>query len=137
MNLDQIPLLALIKGKLGYDNQRQQLISENVANADTPGFAPSDLKQFTADKVLKPQMTMAAVSASVTNAAHIAPQAKATMTWKTETAPDSESTIDGNQVALEDQMLKMSNARMDFDTAITLYQQSLGLLKMAARRPGG
>ena len=43
MNVDSIPLFGLLKGKLGYLNQRQRLIAQNVANADTPGYAPTDL----------------------------------------------------------------------------------------------
>jgi flagellar basal-body rod protein FlgB len=142
MNLDQIPLLALIKGKLGYDNQRQRVISANVSNTDTPDFSPVDLKPFTAAKALGRgggTLAMTApTSAAPTGAAQIMlPTNKNVATWTTESAPDSETTIDGNGVVLEDQMMKMTESRMDFDAAVTLYQQSLGLLRMAARRPGG
>ena len=40
MILDYIPLFAMLRGKLGYLAQRQRLIAQNVANADTPGFTP-------------------------------------------------------------------------------------------------
>ena len=33
-------------------------------------------------------------------------------------------------------MMKMTDARADYDAAISLYQQSLSLLRTAARRPG-
>jgi flagellar basal-body rod protein FlgB len=52
------------------------------------------------------------------------------------THDDSETTIDGNAVVLEDQMAKASETRMQFETAITLYQKGLDLLRMAARAPG-
>jgi flagellar basal-body rod protein FlgB len=52
-------------------------------------------------------------------------------------APDSETTLDGNQVVLEEQMLKMSESRSDYDAAIGFYQKSLGLLHLAIRKPGG
>lgn len=136
MDLDQIPLLALIKGKLGYDNQRQRVISMNVANTDTPGFSPNDLKPFSAEKVLGKSNTLAPVAVSSTNAMHIAAQPQTTV-WTTQTVLDSEQTLDGNGVVLEDQMMKMTEARMDYDAAVSMYQQSLGLLRMAVRRPGG
>src|SRR5690242_3309538 len=47
MAIDQIPLFSMIKGRLGYLSQRERLIAQNVANADTPGFMPKDLKPFT------------------------------------------------------------------------------------------
>lgn len=53
MDLDKIPLLAVIKSRMGYVNQRQHLISENVANANTPNYAPHDLKAFTFEAALK------------------------------------------------------------------------------------
>ena len=56
--------------------------------------------------------------------------------WKAQDAPDSETTLDGNQVVLEEQMLKMTEARMNYDAAISFYQKSMNLLRMAARPPG-
>jgi flagellar basal-body rod protein FlgB len=37
---------------------------------------------------------------------------------------------------LEDQMMKLTQARMDYDAAVGLYQQSLQLLKTAIKKPG-
>ena len=39
-------------------------------------------------------------------------------------------------VVLEEEMMKMSDARMNYDAAISFYQKSLGLLRMASRAPG-
>jgi len=50
---------------------------------------------------------------------------------------DSETTLDGNQVVLEEEMMKMTQARMDYDAAIGFYQKSLAMLRLAARKPGG
>jgi flagellar basal-body rod protein FlgB len=137
MDLDQIPLLAMIKGKLGYDTARQRTIAQNVANADTPGYAPSDLDAFTFKQAMAGPSALAPVAAARTDAAHISPPKAAPTIWKSHDAPDSEARLDGNQVVLEEQMMKMTEARMDYDAAVSLYQQSLGLLKLATRRPGG
>jgi flagellar basal-body rod protein FlgB len=51
-------------------------------------------------------------------------------------APDTEVTLDGNGVVLEDEMVKLTNARMDYDAAVGFYQSSLSMLKTAIRRPG-
>jgi flagellar basal-body rod protein FlgB len=34
-------------------------------------------------------------------------------------------------------MVKLTNARMDYDAAVGLYQQSLAMLKTAIKKPGG
>jgi flagellar basal-body rod protein FlgB len=33
-------------------------------------------------------------------------------------------------------MIKMSDARLDYDVAISFYQKSMNMLRMAARPPG-
>lgn len=45
--LDDIPLFSMLKSHLGYLSEKQRLIAQNVANADTPGFTPQDLNDFT------------------------------------------------------------------------------------------
>lgn len=137
MRLDNIPLLSVLRGRLGYLSQRQELIAENVANTDTPGYRPKDLKPFT----IPGQGGAGAhapgqVQIIATDPSHIAPVQRTTSGYSPVDAPDSETTLDGNQVVLEDQMIKMNQARMDYDAAISFYQKSLSLIRMAARRPG-
>jgi flagellar basal-body rod protein FlgB len=137
MTLDQIPLFAMLKGKLGYLNDRQRLIAQNVANADTPGYAPSDLKPFTIPTALAaPAASGGGVTATRTNGAHLGTTVAPKATWKATVAADSEARLDGNQVVLEDQMMKMTESRLDYDAAIGLYQKSVAMLRLAARRPG-
>ena len=56
--------------------------------------------------------------------------------FDTTAAPDSETTLDGNAVVVEEQMLKMAESRMAYDAAIGFYQKSMQMLRMAARPPG-
>ena len=44
MSVTDIPLLNQIKGRLGWLDDRQRVIAQNVANSDTPGFMARDLK---------------------------------------------------------------------------------------------
>jgi len=134
MNLESIPLLAMLKGKLGYVNQRQKLLAENVANADTPGYAPRDLKPFSFDQALKSSTALGGLQR--TNAMHLQGSVAQNSVWQPQVSPDSEARLDGNQVVLEDEMMKMTESRLDFETAVGLYQQSLGLIRLAARKPG-
>ena len=53
-----IPLFALADRRLAWIDQRQQLLSQNVANADTPGWRARDLKPFAA-LLGKPPITLA------------------------------------------------------------------------------
>ncbi len=132
--LDGIPLFAMLKAKLGYDNDRQKVIAQNVANADTPGYAPRDLAGFSFEQAMR--AGAGGVSPVRTQAMHLAGRARPAGAFKAGAAPDTEARLDGNQVVLEEQMMKMQDARGDYETAITLYTQSLGLLRTAARAPG-
>jgi flagellar basal-body rod protein FlgB len=143
VRLDEIPLFATLKGRLGYLDARQKVIAQNVANADTPGFVPRDIKPPTGPtfaQTLNGARPPAGVMA-VTQAGHITPGghggavAGGGAGWKADKAPDSETRLDGNSVVLEEQMLKMAESRMAYDAAITFYQKSLNLLRLASKGP--
>lgn len=137
MDLQQIPLFAMLRGRLGYLSDRQRLVAENVANSDTPGYRPKDLKAFSFDVKLEAQAATATRAQATTQPGHMQLQgARAHSKFSEVTGRDSETTLNGNAVVLEEQMLKLSDARMNYDAAIGFYQKSLGLLKLAARSPG-
>lgn len=147
MGPDDIPLFGMLKSRLGYLTERQKVVAQNVANADTAGYRPTDLKPFSFQASLMNQASGAVyrggtaaptggVRMIATSASHMAPS-NAPSAWRATAGADSETTLDGNAVSLEDQMLKMTDARMNYDAAITFYQKSLTMLRMAARKPNG
>jgi len=147
MGPDDIPLFAMLKSRLGYLSERQKVVAQNVANADTPGYRPRDLKAYSFQASLAAQNTApvyrggpvaptSGVAMIGTNSGHMGPS-KPTGAWRSTAGADSETTLDGNAVTLEDQMLKMTDARMNYDAAVGFYQKSLTMLRMASRRPGG
>ena len=136
MNLAEIPLFAMLRGRLGYLSERQKVIAQNVANADTARYVPDDLKAFSFAAKVK-AATPGAMA--VTHSGHMQPPGAARgagAAYKAVKTPGSETTLNGNAVVLEEEMMKMSDARMNYDAAIGFYQKSLNLLRMAARAPG-
>ena len=136
MTLDDIPLFATLKSKLGYLADRQQVIAQNVANTDTPGFTPSDLKPFTLPGAPGADGSLPPITPTLTSPMHMAAPQGSKMKNKSVLSPDSETTLDGNSVVLEEEMMRMSQARMDYDTAVSFYQQSMAMIQQAAKRPG-
>ena len=138
MDLSQTQFFGLLRARLTQLSERQRLISENIANASTPGYRPRDLDTSAFERMLASAGNSDGGLQMVrTSPTHMMPggatgPAQANIT----AAPDSETTIDGNAVVLEDQMAKASDTRMQFDTAIALYQKGLDLLRMASRAPG-
>jgi len=138
MDLNAIPLFAMLKGKMTHTAERQRVIAQNIANADVPDYAPRDLKPFSFDQQLKSVQSSQALAVSQTSPGHMAmPDSAPQASLDSVDAPDSEVRLDGNHVVLEEQMVKMNSAQSDYAAAVSYYEQSLSLLKMAATKPGG
>jgi flagellar basal-body rod protein FlgB len=131
---DDISLMSMLKSQMGYLNQRQKLIAQNVANADTPGYTPQDLKSF--DKTLAAQGGAAAGALARTNPMHLEPARLKGAVAAPVSSPDSETRMDGNSVVLEEEMMKMAESRSDYDTAVTLYEQAMNMIRTAVKKPG-
>jgi flagellar basal-body rod protein FlgB len=72
----------------------------------------------------------------MTSPMHMAGTLAAPLKNKTVNSPDSETTLDGNSVVLEEEMMRMTQARMDYDTAVSFYTKSVAMIQQAAKRPG-
>lgn len=139
MDISGIPLFAMLRQRLGYLGERQRVIAQNVANADTPGYTPRDLKAFTFTAQVQSQAGMAMTQPSQTAVGHMPGTVRrmgGATSFRSTSGADSETTLDGNGVVLEDQMIKMNQSRMEYEAAIGFYQKSMTLLRMAARPPG-
>jgi flagellar basal-body rod protein FlgB len=138
MTLDDIPLFSALKGRLSYLTQREAVISQNVANSDTPGFRPHDLAPFTIPEGgAGGQLQMAQTNgADLVGAGGVKGGPNGSRTWTPKVSPDSETRLDGNQVVLEEEMMKLTDARMSYSTAIGLYEKSLNMIQLAIKAPG-
>jgi flagellar basal-body rod protein FlgB len=140
----QMSVFSLMKARLQMLGERQKVIAQNVANVSTPGYVPSDINQDTFAAAMQRMAGqghgaggLARTAMAATQAGHMAPAHGPTMPGiSTTKSPDSETTLDGNAVVVEEQMMKIAETRMDFETMVGLYQKSLGLLRLASRAPG-
>ena len=136
----QISVFQLMKSRMQMLGERQKVIAQNVANVSTPGYVPRDIDKDAFARALEQAMPGGAGAAPVamvaTRAGHMAaPGGAALPGVAPRAAPDSETTLDGNAVVVEEQMMKIAETRMDFDTMVGLYQKSLSLLRLASRSP--
>jgi flagellar basal-body rod protein FlgB len=135
LDLANTPFFGMLRARLDQLSQRQRLIAENIANASTPGYRPRDVDTAGFERMLASASGGRAVTLTRTNAGHMAPGGTGGQTQIT-TRDDSETTIDGNAVVLEEQMARAAETRMQFETGIALYQKGLELVRMAVRAPG-
>ncbi len=127
MPISDIPLFSMLRTKLHWSQERQRLLAENVANADTPQFKPSDLA---APKFDAPVPGVAPLTLLRTNPAHLV-SAESTAAFDLQRGGEFEVVPTGNAVSLEDEMLKVAANQMDFQAASALYGRGLGLIKTA------
>ena len=146
MAISDTPYFSLIKNRLSFLNDRQKVLSNNVANSTTPRFTPQDLdeKSFKNSVAkLMPQSDgsiysaqVAPVTLSATQSGHIVNNdGISSSSSKVVKAPDSETTLDGNSVVLEEQMIKVADTRQNYDLAVGLYEKGMQLMKLAAKKP--
>ena len=131
MAVTDIPLVAMLKTRLHWHQTRQKLLAENVANADTPGFKPQDLRA----PGLSPGAAASAVAVARTDKGHLSLEPAragevAVQARRFDTSPS------GNAVSLEDEMLKVAQNQADYQLAASLYQKSLAMLRTAAGAKG-
>jgi flagellar basal-body rod protein FlgB len=130
MAISDIPLFGMLRTKMTWHQQRQRLLAENVANADTPNFRPRDLVQ---PEFGRSAAAPGGVTLQRTAAGHFGGSADGATSFRAKQG-GYEVRPSGNAVHLEDEMLKVASNQMDYQAATTLYSRSLGLLKTAIRR---
>jgi flagellar basal-body rod protein FlgB len=135
MDLGNTPFFGLLRSRLDQLSERQRLISENIANASTPGYRPRDVDTSGFERMVASAANGGGMQMARTKAGHMSPGGGSGGV-NIVTRDDSETTIDGNAVVLEEQMAAASQTRMEFETGIALYQKGLELVRMAARAPG-
>ena len=131
MGITQLPLFDMLANKMRWHQARQNVLAENVANANTPGFLAHDLKTFDAADE-KSKADYLPLTTTVTQPAHF-------MAFSTSSTPGYaevgdnryEITPSGNGVTLEDQMTKVAENQIDYQTVTALYTRSVGILKIA------
>jgi len=132
MDVSSIPLLSLLKERMAWLGQRQDLLSQNVANADTPGYVARDLKPVDFEQALRSAASGAGFSGGLAtdDPRHIAfaPQSGGAAGFATSSA--------GTSVSLEDEMIKVSETQAQFQAAANLYAKAISMMKTAIGKTG-
>ena len=129
MAVTDLPLFSMLKTRMHWLEERQKLLAENVANANTPSYRARDLKQLNFRGELEASLA-GGVPLRTTEAGHIG-GSTGTEGFDQTTAGGFETTPSQNSVVLEDEMMKVAQTQLDHQTAISLYQRGIGMIKTA------
>jgi flagellar basal-body rod protein FlgB len=123
--------VALAERRLAWLEARQRVLAQNIANADTPGFRPRDLRPFAA---LLAGRT-APVGVIRTDPAHLTPRGAAADPRTRLDRAAAERSRNGNAVALDEQAVKVADTDTAHALATGLHRRYLGLFRTALGRP--
>lgn len=129
--------LVLFKGlgaKMSYLNQRQRVISQNIANADTTGYRPQDLKEVDFGRVLKKVTDSQKLQMETTSRLHLPPPNQVEDPREGKQRKVYEVAPDGNSVIMEEQLIKANRTAMDYNLMTNLYQKNIGMIRTSLGR---
>jgi flagellar basal-body rod protein FlgB len=133
MDLQDVPLMAMLRERMTWLNQRQDLLSENVANADTPRYVARDLKPLEFDQMMNGTVN-AGTTMMTTNPRHISMSQSHSGKFEDHETPDQEFNPNGNAVSLEVEMIKVSETQAEYQAATNLYGKAMTMMKTAIGR---
>ncbi|MEX0969295.1 MAG: FlgB family protein [Paracoccaceae bacterium] len=121
-----LTILQMASGLAQHSGARLSLVSQNIANADTPGYTARDLPDFGAAWA-----SSQSVQLSATRAGHFGAVAGQPGTRATESAAFGSMSPNGNNVAIEDQMMRAAAIRQEHELALGVWSKSLDMLRTA------
>ena len=128
MDLNGVPLFSLLTNRMSWLSTRQSVLAQNVANADTPNYVARDIKPVDFDSMISDQK---GTGMTVTNARHIDIHAQRGNDFEEEDAEGEGGTPGGNVVSVEQEMIKLSDTQIQYQTATNLYQKAVNMFRTA------
>ncbi len=127
-----LEVLRQAQAMASHAGARQSFIARNIANADTPGYRPTDIAAFAESyrnagsdaglRQTRPTHQMSGDEKSALTAAMTRP------------VPGAASP-NGNGVSIEAEMMKSADVKHQHDMALSIYQNALGILRTSLGRP--
>ena len=131
MTTQNIGLFQALNAKMNYLDQRQKVLAQNIANANTPDYKPKDLTKVDFGTVLKEVSKDNVLRPETTNAMHM-PSASGiddAQSRKMKKTYDVAPT--GNAVVLEEQMVNSAQTMTDYNLMTTLYQKNVNMMRIS------
>ncbi len=129
--LENIGLMKGIGGKMNWLNQRQTVLSQNIANADTPSYRPYDLEEVDFSKVMGTVSSGPKLGKVTTNANHIGANPEVEVGEGRKSKTVYEAAPGENAVVIEEQLLKAGKTQADYNLITNLYKKNVGMLQLA------
>jgi len=125
-------LFDLLGKRMDWLGQRQKVLAQNIANADTPDYVPHDLKPQEFRRMVERQAG-GMMKPAATHAGHIQTSSLKSDTRGVEQKERYETAPSGNAVVVEEQLIKVTQTQNDYSAITNLYKKQVAMVKMALR----
>ena len=134
MEFNSVPILQMMTKKMSWLSSRTEVIAQNVSNANTPRYKARDLKPVNFREMVDREAAPKAAGPRVTNARHLTGSTVA-QPFDTQKQPDAfETSIDGNDVSLEQQLTRLGQTQLSYQATTNLYRKHLDMFRIALGR---
>ena len=120
----QVGLFSLAQKRLAWADRRQQILAENIANADTPGWQPVDVQPFSSGLRNSVTSLVQTSSGDLPGTTLEAPSS-AVNDFPIARAPD------GNAVSLDVQLTKIADTQTTQQFVTEIYKKYLNMFDTA------
>lgn len=131
MTIENLALFKAAGAKMKYLNARQQVIAQNIANADTANYIPKDLTEVDFGRVLAKVSGDNRVNVSTSMGSHMTSRNQIGDIGEEKQQSTYEVTPSGNAVNLDEQLVKSNQVQMDYNMMLNLMRKQVGMMKTA------
>ena len=137
--MTDLKLMQAMTQKMSWLEERQKVLAQNIANADTPHYQPQDLTPLNFKDLLETstsKLSLGAQGLATTDPKHISSGNTSETSVKTDVKKQKkpyEVAPAGNAVVLEEQLLKMNQNFTDHSFITNLYQKNIEMLKQSLK----
>ena len=129
MDMSNLAVFRMTTGKMSWLAERQRVLSQNIANSDTPEYKPRDMKEVDFRNLVK--QSSRGVSLDRTHESHMSLSSER-FKFEIKNSRDMyETAPSGNAVILEQQLIKNAETVTDYQLMTNLYRKHVSMFKMA------
>ena len=128
MTIENLALFKAVGAKMKYLNVRQQVLAQNIANADTAGYVPKDLTEVDFGSVLSKIGGQNKMRMDTSSGSHMTSKDKMGEVNARDQRVSYEATPSGNAVNIEEQLVKSNQVQMDYTMMLNLMKKQGGMM---------
>ena len=130
MNFTDLPLLDTMRTRMSFLSARQTVLSQNVANADTPNYKAKDV-DFRAALQGALKASTSAVALATTQPGHIQGGGAPTLEGLTGYRRELQSAVDGNTVNMDVERAAFAENALHYEASVTFINGMLRSMNTA------